>query len=315
MPRLRLSPRTRPRKERDPLFDPKPPKGRRPRRDPLFDPKPSKGREPRRDPLFDLPPTRSNRRSGRRSSIDGAPIDPVTILAGIILPGILATLAWLCVSLWNVYAWLSAPIRTSVRWDLFFPFPVWIHVGIILSLFLFVILVRVEKRREQERLERGQENLLAIQSLNERREQEKLQREQEKLSAIQSLNEMQALSPTEFELMVLKLFELWGLQVEHHGGKGDRGVDLVVTDNKGYRRIVQCKKWRGRISRAVIDELNSVVGHEGALGGILVTTGHVTDDVRHWAKELDIQIIDGETLVKFKTEAEAPLKSSQGVSV
>jgi len=275
MPRLRLSPGTRPRKERDPLFDPKPPKGRR----------------PRRDPLFDSSPARSNRRSGRRSSIDGAPIDPLTALTGIISIGLLATLAWLCVSLWNVYAWLSTPTRTSIRWDLFFPFPVWMHIGIVLSLFLFVILIRVQKKRGQEKLEREQERLLAI----------------------QSLNEIQALSPTEFELMVGRLFELWGLQVEHQGGKGDRGVDLVVTDSKGYRRVVQCKRWKGRISRAVVDELNSVVGHEGALGGILVTTGHVTDDVRHWAKELDIQIIDGETLVKFKAEAEGPLKSLQEV--
>lgn len=123
MPRLRLSPNSRRREERDPLFDPK-------RREEAVRvvihyliQNHRGGRRSRRDTLFDPPSSsRSNRVYRRQNSTDGARIDPLGALGVIIVLAILAALIWLAVVVWNLYAWVSNPTKVLLGWILFFPF-------------------------------------------------------------------------------------------------------------------------------------------------------------------------------------------------
>jgi HJR/Mrr/RecB family endonuclease len=73
----------------------------------------------------------------------------------------------------------------------------------------------------------------------------------EKLMVSKSVDEMHNLSPTDFEKMVGRVYEAKGYKVEHRGGSGDKGVDLMLTDSKGYHIAVQCKRYNWTLDKIV----------------------------------------------------------------
>jgi HJR/Mrr/RecB family endonuclease len=182
---------------------------------------------------------------------------------------VVLTLLWLLVTGSGIYQ--SVTQGKPLEWKTFFPFPDWLTYLILFVWFVAILVLLVNRWRDKRRLK-----------------------------SVRSINEMLALSPTEFEDMVAEIYRARKCRVEHRGGPGDKGVDLMVTDPKGYRHVVQCKRYKGRINRAHIDELDSVVGSEGAIGGILVTTGQASPEVHRRAKEKGVVIIDGTKLVQWK---------------
>ena len=127
------------------------------------------------------------------------------------------------------------------------------------------------------------------------RESQFLHRTAEEATSPQNLLEI---SPTQFEKMVVELYNLHGYKAERTGAIGDHGVDVIVHSPKGEKWIVQCKRWRGSVGEPVVRDFFGTLHHEKADRGVLVTTGTFTRQAQDWAKGKPLMLIDGEEFLK-----------------
>lgn len=100
-------------------------------------------------------------------------------------------------------------------------------------------------------------------------------------------------SPTQFEKMVVDLYEIRGYKAKRTGSTGDHGVDVLVQTPKGEKWIVQCKRWRGWVGEPVVRDFFGALHHEKADRGVLITTGTFSNAAREWAKGKPLSLVDG----------------------
>ncbi len=111
------------------------------------------------------------------------------------------------------------------------------------------------------------------------------------------------ISPSQFEKMVLELYNLRGYKARRTGATGDHGVDVIVQTPNGKKWVIQCKRWRGSVGEPVVRDFFGTMHHEKADRGILVTTGTFSNQARNWAKGKPLTLIDGkEFLNTWKKE-------------
>lgn len=108
------------------------------------------------------------------------------------------------------------------------------------------------------------------------------------------LNDM---SWRQFEMLVGEAYRQQGYQVKELGGSGpDGGADLILT-KEGKKYLVQCKQWKAyKVGVKPVRELLGVMVGNGATGGIVVTSGEFTKDAFYFARNNNIQLVDGNTL-------------------
>lgn len=102
----------------------------------------------------------------------------------------------------------------------------------------------------------------------------------------------------EFEVLVGEGFRLKGYQVKELGGNGpDGGVDLVLTMG-GETTFVQCKQWKAfKVGVDVARQLYGVMASRGAAAGFVVTSGTFTPDAIEFAKDRNVNLMDGKQLL------------------
>ena len=119
------------------------------------------------------------------------------------------------------------------------------------------------------------------------------------------LNDLLALTPGEFEDEVARLLERQGYRaVQRVGDTGDLGVDIFCVDcvdEVGNRIVVQCKRYAPDrlIGSPAIQSFFGMVAHHGAHRGLYVTTSAFTVPARTLAEQRDIDLTDGQELVKL----------------
>ena len=116
-----------------------------------------------------------------------------------------------------------------------------------------------------------------------------------------SIAQLYALSPLDFERYVADLFRKKGYQVKLRGRKGDRGVDLELSQPGGRMAIVQCKRYRHTVGPDIVRELFGTMIHERVHHAFLVTTADISQAAREWAALKPMTLIDGPALVKIAT--------------
>jgi restriction system protein len=123
------------------------------------------------------------------------------------------------------------------------------------------------------------------------------------------LDGLRALSPGDFEAEVARWLRRAGWDVEHLGGTGDGGIDLLAT-RKRETLAVQCKRYaeHAAVSAAQVRDLYGAAVALGATGALLVTTGRVSAAARAWAEGLP----DGPVLAFQDMERVAALASGHG---
>jgi restriction system protein len=100
----------------------------------------------------------------------------------------------------------------------------------------------------------------------------------------------------DFELLVGELFRRRGYAVVETPAGADGGVDLVARRHGG-KVLVQCKHWRSRdVGVAVVRELYGVVTAQKASGGAVATGGRFTAEAVKFARQVNIELIDGAML-------------------
>lgn len=111
-----------------------------------------------------------------------------------------------------------------------------------------------------------------------------------------TIEALQQLDPTEFELLVGRLFEGQGFGVQTTPKTRDHGVDLRLSQ-LGRKYIVQCKRYQGSVGEPALREFYGTMLHEGSSLGYFVTTGSVTQQARLWASGKNILILDSSDLL------------------
>lgn len=107
----------------------------------------------------------------------------------------------------------------------------------------------------------------------------------------------------DFELATADAFRAQGYGVElQGGGSADGGIDLVLErDNERY--LVQCKHWRAnKVGVPIVRELYGVMAAEGIAGGFVVTSGSFTRQAHQFAAGREIELIDGNQLMRMLKE-------------
>ncbi len=125
-----------------------------------------------------------------------------------------------------------------------------------------------------------------------------------------SVSALEGITWSEFEKLVGEAFRLQGFKVTETGGTGpDGGVDLELTRG-GEQFLVQCKQWRSyKVGVDIVRQLYGVMASRGASGGFVVTSGLFTHDAQDFANGLNVELIDGEKLIKMILLAKESLAS------
>ncbi|MGE0598235.1 MAG: restriction endonuclease [Dehalococcoidia bacterium] len=116
-----------------------------------------------------------------------------------------------------------------------------------------------------------------------------------------TLHGLRKLPPHEFEQEVGRWLRRDGWRVEHRGGTGDAGIDLVAR-RQGESVAVQCKRYAetAAVSAAQVRELYGSAMAISATGAVLVTTGRISAPAVAWAEalppELPLALLDAEAI-------------------
>ncbi|MEO8540057.1 MAG: restriction endonuclease [bacterium] len=98
---------------------------------------------------------------------------------------------------------------------------------------------------------------------------------------------LRALHPGEFETEVGRWLRREGWQVEHRGGTGDGGIDILARRGKEML-AVQCKRYAetAAVSAAQVRDLYGAAIAEGSTQAALVTTGRISRAATAWCESL-----------------------------
>ncbi|MBI5668827.1 MAG: restriction endonuclease [Chloroflexi bacterium] len=132
-----------------------------------------------------------------------------------------------------------------------------------------------------------------------------------KTSAVKDLETLLQLSASEFEQMVVDVYEAAGHRAKRTGTTGDHGVDVVVQSKNGEKWVVQCKRWRGKVGEPIVRDFYGTIQHEKADKGTIITTGKFTAQAREWAKGKPITLYDGERFLRAWEQAKIAAKDGQ----
>lgn len=118
----------------------------------------------------------------------------------------------------------------------------------------------------------------------------------DRVGAARGSDALKDISWQDFELLVGQLYRRRGYVVVETAGGADGGVDLVARRDR-ERLLIQCKHWRARdVGVAVVRELFGVVTARKADGGAVVTGGRFTPEAVGFAREVNIELVDGAML-------------------
>ena len=140
------------------------------------------------------------------------------------------------------------------------------------------------------------------------------------------LEELKTVSPSRFEHIVVDLLVKMGYgrsrkdAAEAIGGKGDEGVDGVISEDKlGLSRIyVQAKRWDSTyVGHAEIRNFSGALDFKHAEKGVFITTSGFTRDAREGAERSSkrIILIDGSGLAKLMIEYDVGVTTDREVKL
>lgn len=175
--------------------------------------------------------------------------------------------------------------------------PVWLTLGIIISLkFLLVILIPkwIERRRNHKRFVEGEEWR----------------------SDRDLIYWLRGMKPNEFENYVADLFSRLGFKTEAVGGSHDGGIDVIAEQN-GIKHYIQCKKFINREVGvgAVRDFYGAIADHLAQGKGYFITTNKFTLEAEKFAQDKPIELIDQFKLVEYAKLAKKDIVGDKNLKI
>jgi hypothetical protein len=137
-----------------------------------------------------------------------------------------------------------------------------------------------------------------------------------------TMEDLRSLTPTQFEVLVGRMLQSQGYQVDHTGGRGDRGVDLVAIKGRGEfekKFMVQAKHRQENSKRVGIEGIRSAYGAAHALleydGIIIVTNGQFTKGAQDFAMGKAIQLMSGSDINDWLNRMEIKYKDLRNLAL
>jgi hypothetical protein len=100
-----------------------------------------------------------------------------------------------------------------------------------------------------------------------------------------------AMTGTQFEILLEHLFAYKGYRVARVGGRGDFGADLLLDDATG-RTIVPAKRWTGVVRHEAIQEAVAAKAHYGAVHAMVVTQSTFSQHATTLARSNNVVLWD-----------------------
>lgn len=123
------------------------------------------------------------------------------------------------------------------------------------------------------------------------------------LSVSKVMHEIDGMTGTEFEKYCCRLFRRIGFEdVEHCGGAGDQGADVLAT-YKGQRFAIQCKRYKNPLNNKPIQEVISGKNFWGADAALVLTSTTFNEGARSAAKASDVVLWDRSDLRRIVVKA------------
>lgn len=110
---------------------------------------------------------------------------------------------------------------------------------------------------------------------------------------------MSHISGHEFEALVEKLIERMGFIVEERKLTVDGGIDVLAKSYepiRGGTYVIQCKRYTKKVGQPVLRDLYGVVHSKNANKGILITNSTFTKSAMEFARNKQLELIDGEKI-------------------
>lgn len=117
----------------------------------------------------------------------------------------------------------------------------------------------------------------------------------------------------DFERILQEAFRRQGyLSVESPSGP-DGGYDIALRKD-GKRYLVQCKRWKSRqVGVAPARELWGVIAASKADGGFFVTSGSFTPDAQAFARDIELELIDGAKLERLLSKVTSNISKTERI--
>ncbi len=116
-------------------------------------------------------------------------------------------------------------------------------------------------------------------------------------------NQIKSLTGTEFEQLLLELFQKMGYKVELTKVTGDFGADLIISKN-GKKSIIQAKRYDKTVGVRAVQEIISARSHYKIYDAYVVVSSSFSRAAMELADDARVFLIDGDALekllIKFK---------------
>ncbi|MCP1124547.1 restriction endonuclease [Bacillus sp. 3103sda1] len=110
---------------------------------------------------------------------------------------------------------------------------------------------------------------------------------------------LEEINPREFEYVVADLFRSLGYKAQVTSGSNDGGKDIILHKGKEMKFVEVKRYTKSTIGRPMIQKLHSAIIDADAVGGYFVTLSNFNKNARKYAANKNIELIDGDALIKM----------------
>lgn len=105
-----------------------------------------------------------------------------------------------------------------------------------------------------------------------------------------------SLSGNDFELLLIRLYEAMGYLVQHLGGNGDQGADLIIIKD-GQRILIQAKCYKTwGVGNAAVQQATAAKVHYNCNKAMVVGVPYFTKEAQQLAKTNGVDLVDKKEL-------------------
>jgi restriction system protein len=133
------------------------------------------------------------------------------------------------------------------------------------------------------------------------KKEDKLTRES--ISPNTIVNKFSSLSGTEFENLLVRLYDSMGYSTQHTGKSGDQGADVIANKN-GERILIQAKRYTNwNTGNAAVQQVFAAMKFYDCNKGIVISTSeNFTREARELAKVTDIELVSKDRISELLME-------------
>ena len=105
-------------------------------------------------------------------------------------------------------------------------------------------------------------------------------------------SDIDCMTGEQLERYLVRLFRYLGFEVEHVGGRGDQGADLILTKpSTGEKIACQSKRYAGKVDNKAVQQAHAAAGYYHCQKSLVVTNSEYTKSAQDLADHLHCELI------------------------